>query len=86
MFFLFVFSTYRSDSFCLIVQEGEKPSQIISAELAIGYRISEDASNGDTNVLINNRRITKAELWMLQVIVFQILVDILFDIFMFPRG
>ncbi|XP_057782900.1 extra-large guanine nucleotide-binding protein 1-like isoform X2 [Salvia miltiorrhiza] len=47
-------------------KEGEKPSQIISAELNIGYRISEDASNGDTNVLINNRRITKAELWMLQ--------------------
>ncbi|KAH6813373.1 hypothetical protein C2S51_022391 [Perilla frutescens var. frutescens] len=47
-------------------KDGEKPSQIISAEMAIGYRINEDASNGDTNVLINNRRITKAELWMLQ--------------------
>ncbi|XP_041990615.1 extra-large guanine nucleotide-binding protein 1-like isoform X1 [Salvia splendens] len=47
-------------------KEGEKPSQIITAELAIGYQIAEDASNGDTNVLINNRRITKAELWMLQ--------------------
>lgn len=47
-------------------KEGEKPSQIISAEMAIGYRINEDASNGDTNVLINNRRITKPELWMLQ--------------------
>lgn len=56
------------------MQEGEKPSQIISAEIAIGYRISEDASSGDTNVLINNRRITKAELWMLQVSLLKILV------------
>lgn len=47
-------------------KEGEKPSQIISAEVPVGYQIIEDASNGDTNVLINNRRITKAELWMLQ--------------------
>ncbi|KAL1557985.1 Extra-large guanine nucleotide-binding protein 2 [Salvia divinorum] len=47
-------------------KEGEKPSQIITADLPIGYRITEDASNGDTNVLINSRRITKAELWMLQ--------------------
>lgn len=58
-------------------QEGEKPSQLISAELAVGYRIAEDASNGDTNVLINNRRITKAEIWMLQVNALQVLVDFL---------
>lgn len=59
------------------MQEGEKPSQIISAEVAVGYQIREDASNGDTNVLINNRRITKAELWMLQVIVLKIPVEFL---------
>ncbi|KAL8553299.1 hypothetical protein ACS0TY_001826 [Phlomoides rotata] len=47
-------------------KEGEKPSQIISAELQVGYQIREDVSNGDTNVIINNRRITKPELWMLQ--------------------
>ncbi|KAK6121390.1 hypothetical protein DH2020_044872 [Rehmannia glutinosa] len=49
-----------------IKQEGEKPCQIISPQLAIGYQIRQDASNGDTNVMINNREITKAELWMLQ--------------------
>ncbi|KAE9447222.1 hypothetical protein C3L33_20874, partial [Rhododendron williamsianum] len=47
-------------------KEGEKPCQIISAQLAVGYQISLEASNGDTNIRINNRKITKAELWMLQ--------------------
>lgn len=48
-------------------QEGQKPCQIISAELEIGGSIERNASNGNTNVMINNREITKAELWMLQV-------------------
>lgn len=48
-------------------QHGEKPSQIISAQLTVGYQIRPDASNGNTDVLINNRQITKSELWMLQV-------------------
>jgi hypothetical protein len=47
-------------------KEGEKPSQIITAQLAIGNPIRWDASNGNTNVTINNRIVTKAELWMLQ--------------------
>ncbi|KAK4477069.1 hypothetical protein RD792_016275 [Penstemon davidsonii] len=47
-------------------KEGEKPMQIISADLPVGYQILQDASNGNTNVLINNREITKAEIWMLQ--------------------
>ncbi|KAJ7945999.1 Extra-large guanine nucleotide-binding protein like [Quillaja saponaria] len=47
-------------------KEGEKPSEIISPHLDIGGRIRENASNGNTNVLINNREITKAELWMLR--------------------
>ncbi|KAL0384145.1 UNVERIFIED_CONTAM: Extra-large guanine nucleotide-binding protein 1 [Sesamum radiatum] len=47
-------------------KDGEQPSQIISAQLAVGYQIRQDASNGNTNVMINNREITKAEFWMLQ--------------------
>ncbi|KAI3448072.1 hypothetical protein Pfo_004737 [Paulownia fortunei] len=47
-------------------KEGEKPCQIISAQLALGYQIRQDASNGDTDVMINSRKITKAELRMLQ--------------------
>ncbi|KAG8364279.1 hypothetical protein BUALT_Bualt19G0111800 [Buddleja alternifolia] len=47
-------------------KEGQKPSQIISAQLALGSQIREDASNGDTKVYINNREITKPELWMLK--------------------
>ncbi|KAL6502521.1 Extra-large guanine nucleotide-binding protein 2 [Orobanche hederae] len=47
-------------------KEGEKPSQIISSQLSLGYQIRQDASNGDTNVMINNREITKPEFWMLQ--------------------
>ncbi|KAL0356767.1 UNVERIFIED_CONTAM: Extra-large guanine nucleotide-binding protein 1 [Sesamum calycinum] len=47
-------------------KDGEQPCQIISAHLAVGYQIRQDASNGNTNVMINNREITKAEFWMLQ--------------------
>ncbi|GAB4853945.1 Extra-large guanine nucleotide-binding protein 2 [Ancistrocladus abbreviatus] len=47
-------------------KEGHKPCQIISANLNVGPSIKRDASNGDTNLLINNREITKAELLMLR--------------------
>ncbi|KAL8060501.1 hypothetical protein ABFX02_02G028600 [Erythranthe guttata] len=47
-------------------KDGEKPSQIISALLPVGYQIRQDASNGNTNVLINSREITTEELWMLR--------------------
>ncbi|CAI9769101.1 unnamed protein product [Fraxinus pennsylvanica] len=47
-------------------KEGEKPCQIISPQLGVGYQIRQDASNGNTNVQINNREITKPELRMLQ--------------------
>lgn len=47
-------------------KDGEKPCQIISPQLGVGYQIRQDASNGNTNVQINNREITKPELWMLQ--------------------
>jgi len=49
-------------------QEGHKPCQIITPNLVIGgERIKPDASNGNTNLFINNREITKAERWMLKV-------------------
>ncbi|KAL6963924.1 hypothetical protein U1Q18_034931 [Sarracenia purpurea var. burkii] len=47
-------------------KEGQKPCQIISAQLAVGDAIMLKASNGNTNIRINNREITKPELWMLQ--------------------
>lgn len=64
MFFLSFFFVLMKAK---IEQDGEKPCQIISAQLAIGYQVKQDASNGDTNVVINNRVITKTEQWMLQV-------------------
>ncbi|GFY89651.1 extra-large G-protein 1 [Actinidia rufa] len=47
-------------------KEGQKPCQIISAQLAVGDAIDLKASNGNTNIRINNREITKVELRMLQ--------------------
>lgn len=48
-------------------KEGQKPCQIITPQLDVGnIKMKRDASNGNTDVLINGREITKAELWMLQ--------------------
>ncbi|KAL8160380.1 hypothetical protein V2J09_001917 [Rumex salicifolius] len=47
-------------------KEGHKPCQIISHDLNVGDRIKPNASNGSTDLLINGRKITKAELWMLK--------------------
>ncbi|WOH04672.1 hypothetical protein DCAR_0624083 [Daucus carota subsp. sativus] len=47
-------------------KEGKKPCQIISAQLSVGDQIMRNASNGNTNILVNNREITRSELWMLE--------------------
>ena len=53
----------------LTVQEGQPPSEVISPQLVVGGRLDKYASNGDTNVIINDRLITKKELWVLKVVV-----------------
>ncbi|XP_014521427.1 extra-large guanine nucleotide-binding protein 1 isoform X1 [Vigna radiata var. radiata] len=47
-------------------KEGQPPSEVISPQLVVGGRLDKYASNGDTNVIINDRLITKKELWVLQ--------------------
>ncbi|PIA52425.1 hypothetical protein AQUCO_01000356v1 [Aquilegia coerulea] len=47
-------------------KEGHKPCKFISPHLDVGGDIKGDASNGNTNVFINNREITKVELRLLR--------------------
>ncbi|GMJ06981.1 extra-large G-protein 1 [Hibiscus trionum] len=47
-------------------KEGHGPCQIITAQLNVGAHIKSNASNGNTKIIVNNRVITKKELWMLQ--------------------
>ncbi|XP_039006933.1 extra-large guanine nucleotide-binding protein 1-like [Hibiscus syriacus] len=48
-------------------KEGHGPCQIITAQLNVGGQIKAHASNGNAKVIVNNREITRNELWMLQI-------------------
>ncbi|TKY69155.1 Extra-large guanine nucleotide-binding protein 1 [Spatholobus suberectus] len=47
-------------------KEGQPPCEIISPQLDVGGRLQKNASNGNTNVIINDREITKKERFILK--------------------
>ncbi|KAK1387720.1 hypothetical protein POM88_015898 [Heracleum sosnowskyi] len=50
-----------------IKQEGKKPCQFITPRLNVGDFMWRNAGNGNTNILVNNREISKPEFFMMQV-------------------
>lgn len=58
---------YKQKAQIWFVQEGQRPSQIISPQLEVGDHLQRGASGGKTNVTINGREITKEELRILKV-------------------
>lgn len=52
-----------------MIQIGHGPSQIITPNLNVGeQKMMKNCSNGNTDVMINGREVTKAEKLMLKVI------------------
>jgi len=61
----------------LTLQVSQPPSEVISPQLDVGGRLDKHASNGDTNVIINDRLITKKELLVLKVVVLNHIIFLL---------